>query len=104
MPPLQLLLMPQRMSVAQEENFWWGWDMATGEELELGCPPPTIQLEEAWQWIPWGPAVEPAKEGPPLPPLGLGPMEVDDAEQAPEDGAVAGEAVDEETDSSLQLF
>ena len=55
-----------------------------------------------WQ-VPWGPAEEQAKEGPPLSPLGPGPIEVDGAEQALEDGAVVGEATDEETDSSLQL-
>ena len=47
--------------------------------------------------------VEPAKEGSPLSPLGPGAMEVDGAEQVPEDGAVVGEATDEKTDSSLQL-
>ena len=46
--------------------------------------------------------MEPAKEGLPLVPLGLGPMEVDGAEQVPEDGATVGEATDEETDSLLQ--
>ena len=34
-------------------------------------------------------------------PLGPGPMEVDSAEQVPEDGATAGETADEETNSSL---
>ena len=102
MPPLQLLLMPQRMSRAQEENFWWGWDVAMGEELEMGPPPPTIQLEEVGQRVPWGPAVELAEEGPPLLPLGPGPMEVDGAKQVPEDGATVEEATDKETDSLLQ--
>ena len=88
MPPLQLLPMPKRISRVQEETFWCGWDVVMGEELEMGPPPPTIQLEEAGQWVPWGPAVELAKEGPPLSPLGLGPMEVDGAKQAPEDGAM----------------
>ena len=85
----------------EEENFWWGRDMMMGEELKLGPPPPRVQLEEAGQQIPWGPVEEPAKEGLPLPPLGPGPMEVDGAEQVPADGAMAGEAVDEETDSLL---
>ena len=102
MPPLQLLPMLQRILVVQEENFWWGWDLEMGEELELGPPPPTIQLEEAGWLIPWGLVVKPAKESPPLPPLGPGAMEVDGAEQVLEDGATVGEAVDEETDSSLQ--
>ena len=48
--------------------------------------------------------MEPAKEGPPLSPLGLGAREVDGAKQALEDGAMAGEATDKETDSSLQQF
>ena len=57
MPPLWLLPMPQKMSKAQEEDFWLLRDMAMGEELDLGPPPPTVQLEEAGQWIPWGPVV-----------------------------------------------
>ena len=85
----------------EEENFWWGRDMAMGEELELGPPPPRVQLEEAGQRIPWGLAEELAKEGSPLPPLGPGPMEVDGTKQAPKDGATVGEAMDEETNSSL---
>ena len=44
-----------------------------------------------------------AEEGPPLSPLGLGLIEVDGTEQALEDAAVAEEATDEETNSSLQL-
>ena len=103
MPPLQLLPMPQKMSKEQEEDFWWGWDMQMGEELELGPPPPTIQLEEAGpvEFL-WGPVVELVEEGPPLSPLGLGLMEVDGTEQVPEDGASVEEAADKETDSSLQ--
>ena len=31
----------------QEVNFWKGWDVAMGEDLELGCPPHRVQLEEA---------------------------------------------------------
>ena len=103
MPPLQLLPMLQKMSKVQEEDFWCGWDMVMGEEFELGPPPPTIQLEEAGQQILWGSVVEPAKEGSPLLPPRLGLMEVDGAEQAPKDGAMAEEAVDKEADSSLQL-
>ena len=49
MPPLWLLLIPWRLLKEQEEYFWWGQDMAMGEELELGPPPPTVQLEEAEQ-------------------------------------------------------
>ena len=101
MPPLQLLPMPWRLLAMEEENFWWGRDMMMGKELELGPPPPRVQLEEVGRWIPLGPVEEPAKEGSPLPPLGAGPMEVDGAKQAPEDGAVVGEAMDKETGSSL---
>ena len=85
----------------EEENFWWSWDLTTGEELELGPPPHRVQLEEAGWQIPWGPAEEPAEEGSPLLPLGPGPMEVDGTKQAPEDGAMVGEATDKETDSLL---
>ena len=103
MPPLWLLPMPQRMLKEQEEDFWHGWDLEMGEDLELGPPPPRVQLEEAGWQVPWGPEMEPAEEGSPLVPLGPGPMEVDVTEQALEDGAVVGEATDEETDSLPQL-
>ena len=73
-----------------------------GEELELGTPPPRVQLEEVGERIPWGPVVELAEEGSPLAPLGPGPMEVDGTEQVVEDGVTVEEAMDEETDSSLQ--
>ena len=66
-----------------------------GEELEMGPPLPTVQLEGAGRWVPWGPAVEPAQEGPPLPPLGPGPMKVDGTEQVPKDGAVVEDAAGE---------
>ena len=72
-----------------------------GADLELGRPSPRVQLKEAGQWIPWMPAIEWAKGSSPLAPLGPGPMEVDGTEQALEGGATAGEAEDEETDSSL---
>ena len=103
MPPLRLQPMLWKMSMAQGEDFWQGWDVVMGEELEMVPPPPTVQLKEAGWWILWGPAVEPAEEGPPLSPPELGPMEVDDTEQALEDGATVEEATDKETDSSLQL-
>ena len=85
----------------EEESFWRGRDLMMGEELELGPPPPRVQLEEAGQRVPWGPEVELAEEGSPLAPLGPGLMEVDSTEQAPEDGATVEEAADKETDSSL---
>ena len=72
-----------------------------GEELELGPPPLTIQLEEAGWRVLWGPAVEPAQEGPPLSPLGPGPIEVDSAKQVPEDGGVAEDAMGEQAESLL---
>ena len=43
-----------------------------------------------------------AEEGSPLAPVGTGPMEVDGAEQALEDGAMAEKAANKETDSLLQ--
>ena len=83
----------------EEEYFWWGQDLTTGEELELGPTPPRVQLEEVCWEIPWGLAVEPAEEGSPLVPFGPGPMEVDGIEQALEDVSVVGEAADKETNS-----
>ena len=79
MLPLGLLPMPWRILQAEEEAFWHGWDVMMGEELEMGPPPPSVWLEEAGWRVPWGPVVEPAQEGPPLLPLGPGPMEVDGA-------------------------
>ena len=52
MPPLWLLPMLWRLSVKEEEDFWWGRDLTMGEELELGSPPPRVQLEKAGQQIP----------------------------------------------------
>ena len=102
MPPLWDLPMPWQLSPPQEANFWKGWDVAIGEDLELGRPPPGVQLEEAGWRIPWMPAMEPAKEGSPFVPLGPGPMEVDGTGQVPGDGATVGEATDsDEIDSSL---
>ena len=80
MPPLQLLPMPWRLSAMEEDNFRRGRDVATGGELELGPPPPRVQLEEAGWQVPWWPEVEPAEEGSPLASLGPGPTEVDGAE------------------------
>ena len=56
------------------------------------------------QWVPWGPELELAQEGPPLSPLGPGPMAVDGAEQVLEDGAMVEEdASGEQVNSSLSL-
>ena len=66
-----------------------------GVELEMGLPPPSVQLEEAGRWVPWGAVVELAQEGPPLSPLGPGPMEVDGAQQVLEDGAAVDDATEE---------
>ena len=62
--------MPQRMMVEEEKHFWCGQDLASGEALELGIPPKDFQMEEVGEWVMWGPAIEPAPEGPPLAPLG----------------------------------
>ena len=32
----------------------WAGLWRCGKELELGPPPPNIQLEEVGQWVPWG--------------------------------------------------
>ena len=39
--------MPQRISRAQEKNFWRRWDVEIGEELEVGPLPLSVQLEAA---------------------------------------------------------
>ena len=51
MPPLRLVLMPHRITREEEEALLCGLDVAMGEELELGPPPPTIQLEELGWWV-----------------------------------------------------
>ena len=53
MPPLWLAPMLQRITREEEEEaLWRGLDVAMGEELELGPPPLTIQLEKAGPWVP----------------------------------------------------
>ena len=102
MPPLRDLPMLWRLLQIEKENFWWGQDVVSGEDLELGRLLPRVQLEEVGWQISWMPEVEPAEEGSPLAPLGPGPMEVDSTEQALGDSAAAGEAMDgKETDPSL---
>ena len=46
MPPLWLLLMPWSILKEQEEEIWCRRDLPMGGELELGCPPPRVQLEK----------------------------------------------------------
>ena len=60
-------------------------------ELEVGPPPPNIQLEEVGQWVLWVLELEPAPEGTPLLPLWVELMEVDGTKQAQEDGATVEE-------------
>ena len=82
--------MPQKMMEEEEEGaFWYGLDVETREELELGVPTLNIQLEYVGWWVPWRPEPEPAPEGPPLSPLQVEQMEVDGTEQAQEDSAMA---------------
>ena len=78
--------MPQRVMTEEGGAFWHELDLEMREELELGVLTPNIWLEDVGRWVWWGPAPEPAPEGPPLLPLGAGPMEVDGAKQA-QDGA-----------------
>ena len=102
MPPLCDLPMPWRLGESEEKKFWKRHNVAMGGDLGLGCPPPGVRLEKAGWRIPWIPALEPAEEGSPLPPLGPGPMEVDGTEQVPGYGDAVGEAVDSKaTNSSL---
>ena len=100
MAPLQLVPMLQRMMKEEEKAFWRGLDVVTGEELELGQPPPNVQLEEAGRRVPWGPAPELVQEGPPLLHLGPGPMEVDGAKQELEDGAPVEDTMGEQVNTS----
>ena len=94
MPPLRDLPLPWQLSDKKEQRFWRGEDVETGGDLGLGRPPPGIRPREAGRRLPRTRAQEPAREGSPLPPLELGPMEVDGAEQAPGDGGAAEEAED----------
>ena len=60
------------MMVEEEKRFWLAkiWHP---EALELGVPPKDVQMEEVGERVMWGPAIEPAPEGPPLVPLGEAP-------------------------------
>ena len=50
-----------------------------GEELELGVPPPDIQLEDIGQWVCWGAELELAAKGLPLLPLRAELLEVNES-------------------------
>ena len=66
----------------------------------MGIPPEDVQMEEVGERVTWGPAIEPAPEGPPLAPLGEAPEEETGAALAEEGGAAADDDAAEETASS----
>ena len=71
--------------------------MEMGGDLGLGRHPPGMRLQEAGRQLPRTRALEPAREGSPLPPVELVPMDVDGAEQARGDGSAVGEAEEEDS-------
>ena len=73
----------------KEERFWLRQDLESSKALELGVQPEDIQMEEVGEWVEWGPAIEPAPEGPPLAPLMEAPNEESGATLAQKDGAKA---------------
>ena len=89
--------MPWRLNEEEEKRFWKGQEVSSGEDLGLGRPPPGIRLQEAGRRLPRMRGSEPAREGSPMPPLEPGPMDVDGAEQAPEEGSAAGGADEEDS-------
>ena len=89
--------MPWRLNEEEEKRFWKGQEVSSGEDLRLGRPPPGIRLQEAGRRLPRTRGSEPAREGSPMPPLEPGPMDVDGAEQAPEEGSAAGGAEEEDS-------
>ena len=89
--------MPWRLNEEEEKRFWKGQEVSSGEDLGLGRPPPGIRLQEAERRLPRTRGSEPAREGSPMPPLEPGPMDVDGAEQAPEEGSAAGGAEEEDS-------
>ena len=89
--------MPWRLNEEEETRFWKGQEVSSGEDLGLGRPPPGIRLQEAGRRLPRMRGSEPAREGSPMPPLEPGPMDVDGAEQAPEEGSAAGGAEEEDS-------
>ena len=89
--------MPWRLNEEEEKRFWKGQEVSSGEDLGLGRPPPGIRLQEAGRRLPRTRGREPARKGSPMPPLEPGPMDVDGAKQAPEEGSAAGEAEEEDS-------
>ena len=87
------------MTVEEEERFWRGQDLVSSKALELGILPEDVQMEEVGERVTWGPAIEPAPEGPPLAPLGGVPEEETGAVPVEEGGAVADDDAVEETAS-----
>ena len=61
--------MPRQIMVEEEKCFWLGQDLASDKALELGILAEDVQMEEVGERVTWGPAIEPAPEGPPLVPL-----------------------------------
>ena len=53
----------------EEDCFWLGQDLESGEALEEGVLPLDVQIEEVGQRVMWGPELVLAQEGPPLAPL-----------------------------------
>ena len=80
--------MPQQMTDEEVNRFWIGQDLVSGKALELGVPPKDVQMEEVGERVMWGPAIEPALEGPPLAPLVGVPNEESGALLVQEGGAV----------------
>ena len=68
-----------KMTEEEEGTFWHRLDFEMREELELGPPPPNIELEDMGQQVPWGPELQLVQEGPPLSPLQVELIEVDGA-------------------------
>ena len=89
------------MTVKEEKHFWLGQDLASSKALELGVPPEDVQIEEVGERVMWGPAIEPASEGPPLAPLVEAPYEETGAAPVQEGGATVDDDAAEETASLL---
>ena len=59
MPPLWLVTVLLKITEGEKWAFWHRLYLEIWEELELGPPPPNIQLEEVGQQVPWGLEVQP---------------------------------------------